>query len=120
MVRDPYLTLCLMSVNGGGWTMFYKNNNIAKEGYSYASLYDDAKGFITKTEDISSIKVVGVSPIEGLEAVAILAMPVDSVMNEFSAVNFYNVSVAESILTLDDLVDGENTCGNMTFSESLL
>ena len=100
--------------------MFYKNNNIAKEGYSYASLYDDAKGFITKTEDISSIKVVGVSPIEGLEAVAILAMPVDSVMNEFSAVNFYNVSVAESILTLDDLVDGENTYGNMTLSESLL
>ena len=100
--------------------MFYKNNIIEDEGYSYASLYADAKGFITKDEDISSTDVVGVSPIEGLEAVAILAMPVGSVMNEFSSVNFYNVSVAESLLTLDDLVEGVNSYGNMTFSESLL
>lgn len=99
--------------------MFYKNNNEAGEGQSYYTLYHEAQGFITKSEDISSTDVVGVSPIEGLDAVSILAMPVNSVMNEYSAVNFYNVSVAESVLMLDDLVEGENTYGNMTYSELL-
>lgn len=120
MAREPYLTFCLMSVNGGGWTLFYKNNNLEAEGESYASLLVDAKGFITQGSDISSTTVVGVSPVDGLEPVAILSMPVDSTTNAFSVVNFDSVDIAESILLLTDLVEGENSYDvSMTFSETL-
>lgn len=95
-----------MSVNGGGWTLFYKNNNLDEEGNSYLNLLKSASGFISSEEDILSTTVKGVSPIAGLSPVSMMAMPMGS--NSFSSVDFGNFDIAETVLTATDVVEGEN------------
>ena len=108
-----------MSVNGGGWTLFYKNNNIVEQGESYADMLGDSPAFITQSEDIDSTDVYGVSPIEGLGAVSMMAMPVGS--SSYTSVNFGDSSVAEKVLDVVALNEGENAFSvDMSFKMYLL
>ena len=108
-----------MSVNGGGWTLFYKNNNFVEQGESYADMMGDSHAFITQSEDIDSTDVYGVSPIEGLGAVSMMAMPVGS--SSYTSVNFGDSSVAEKVLDVVALNEGENAFSvDMSFKMYLL
>ena len=103
-----------MSVNDGGWTLFYKSNSIVENGESYADMMGDPHAFITRSEDIYSTDVYGVSPIEGLDAVSVMAVPVGS--NSFTSVNFGDSSIAERVLDVATLNEGENAFSvDMTF-----
>ena len=109
ILSEPYLTLCMMSVNGGGWTLFYKNSADSEEGPSYASMLEAAAGFLSEDSDFSDTEVVGVSPHLGLNPISLMAMVVDDSEKKFSAVYFENEDVAESVIDLTDLIVGCNT-----------
>ena len=98
MFRDPYLTLCIMSVNGGGWTLFYKNSDSAEQGNSYISLLEKAAGFVNEEVDIYEESVVGVSPVQGLRPISLMVVPVDSPISSISVIHLNDVDVAESIV----------------------
>ena len=51
----------MMSVNQGGWTLFYKNSNLSPVGESYSELFIGAQGFLSSGDDITDASVVGVS-----------------------------------------------------------
>ena len=106
---EPYLTLCIMSVNSGGWTLFYKNSAIEEEGSSYVSMLENPEGFLSETTDFLDPDVVGVSPVSGLHPVSLMAMVVGDDSNRFSAVYFNNEDAAESVIGLTDLIVGCNT-----------
>ena len=109
ILSEPYLTLCIMSVNEGGWTLFYKNSASSEVGQSYASMLEAAAGFLDEDSDFSNSEVVGVSPHLGLNAISLMAMVVDDSEKKFSAVYFENEDVAESVIGLSDLIIGCNT-----------
>lgn len=109
MYRDPYLTLCMMSVNGGGWTLFYKNSDSAEQGNSYISLLENAAGFVNEEVDIYEDSVVGVSPVQGLRPISLMVVPVDSPSSSISVIHLNDVDVAESIVDPSNLIDGCNS-----------
>ena len=109
MFRDPYLTLCIMSVNGGGWTLFYKNSDSAEQGNSYISLLENAAGFVNEEVDIYEDSVVGVSPVQGLRPISLMVVPVDSPSSSISVIHLNDVDVAESIVDPSNLIDGCNS-----------
>ena len=98
-----------MSVNGGGWTLFYQNSADSEVEPSYASMLEAAAGFLSEDSDFSDTEVVGVSPHLGLNPISLMAMVVDDSEKKFSAVYFENEDVAESVIDLTDLIVGCNT-----------
>ena len=94
--------------------MFYKNNNEQPEGDSYSDLLNNCTRFISSEEDLTSISVSGVYNFTGLNPVSMLAMPVGS--SVYSAVDFGTVDIADSVISLEDIVEGENEFSyNMTY-----
>lgn len=98
-----------MSVNGGGWTLFYKNSDESEEGNSYTSFLETPSGFVKEDVDVYDSSVVGVSPVEGLHPISLMVMPVDSPASSISVIHFNNVDVAESVIDPANLVEGCNS-----------
>ena len=97
-----------MSVNQGGWTLFYKNSNLSPVGESYNDMLLHPEGFLMAGDDITDDSVVGLSPLEGLRPVSLMAVPVDAMGSAFSAVYFEDVDVASSIVEMTDVIPGCN------------
>ena len=108
-----------MSVNKGGWTLFYKNSNAAPEGESYFDLLSDAHGFISSEDDIANATVVGVSPVEGFNPISLMAIPVDGPLSTNSAIYFADTDIAHSVVEVSDVIEGCNTYStNFTLVET--
>ena len=108
-----------MSVNKGGWTLFYKNSNAAPEGESYFDMLADAHGFLSSEEDVADADVVGVSPVEGLNPISLMAIPVDGPLSTNSAIYFDDADIAHSVVEVSDVIEGCNTYStNFTLVET--
>lgn len=110
-----------MSVNKGGWTLFYKNSNAAPEGESYFDMLADAHGFLSSEEDVADADVVGVSPVEGLNPISLMAIPVNGPLSTNSAIYFDDADIAHSVVEVSDVIEGCNTYStNFTLVETWL